>query len=122
MFHRPLGREMPVIERGAGVELWDRTGKRYLDGSGGAVVVNVGHGRGEMAEAMARQAAQAAYVHGTQFTSDVIEEYARRLARHAPGRLQPALPRLGRLRGQRDRGQDGARLPARGRPGARATR
>ena len=27
----------------------------------------------------------AAYVHGTHFTSDVIEEYAARLAKHAPG-------------------------------------
>lgn len=85
VFHRPLGRDMPVIERGAGAELWDRTGKRYLDGSGGAVVVNIGHGRGEVASAMALQASQAAYVHGTQFTSDAIEEYARRLAPHTPG-------------------------------------
>ncbi len=68
-----------------GAELWDRTGKRYLDGSGGAVVVNVGHGRGEIAQAMARQAQAVAYVHGTQFTSDAIEDYARRLAAHVPG-------------------------------------
>src|SRR5262245_29325936 len=34
---------------------------------------------------MAAQAGAAAYVHGTQFTSDVLEEYARRLAPHAPG-------------------------------------
>ena len=85
VFHRPLGREMPAIERGAGAELWDRSGKRYLDGSGGAVVVNIGHGRGEVASAMALQAGAAAYVHGTHFTSDVLEEYARRLAAHAPG-------------------------------------
>jgi adenosylmethionine-8-amino-7-oxononanoate aminotransferase len=60
-------------------------GRRYLDGSGGAVVVNVGHGREEIAAAMARQAGAAGYVHGTQFTSEVLEEYARRLAAHAPG-------------------------------------
>src|SRR5204863_2166441 len=82
---RPLGREMPAVDHGTGVELWDRAGKRYLDGSGGAVVVNIGHGRGEVASAMALQAGRAAYVHGTQFTSDVLEEYARRLAVHAPG-------------------------------------
>jgi adenosylmethionine-8-amino-7-oxononanoate aminotransferase len=85
VFHRRLGKEMPVIERGQGAVVWDRTGKRYLDGSGGAVVVNIGHGRREVAEAMAAQAAAAAYVHGTQFTSAVLEEYARRLAVHAPG-------------------------------------
>jgi adenosylmethionine-8-amino-7-oxononanoate aminotransferase len=85
VFHRSLGKEMPAIERGQGAVLWDRAGKRYLDGSGGAVVVNIGHGRREVAEAMAAQAASAAYVHGTQFTSDVLEDYARRLAVHVPG-------------------------------------
>ncbi len=84
VFHRPLGREMRAIDRGSGALLWDREGRRYIDGSAGAVVVNVGHGRVEVADAMARQAAAAAYVHGTQFTSDVIEEYARRLALTAP--------------------------------------
>jgi adenosylmethionine-8-amino-7-oxononanoate aminotransferase len=85
VFHRTLGRDMPAIDRGAGALLWDNQGKRYLDGSGGAVVVNIGHGRGEVAGAMALQAGRAAYVHGTHFSSDVLEEYARRLAGHAPG-------------------------------------
>jgi adenosylmethionine-8-amino-7-oxononanoate aminotransferase len=85
VFHRVAGRELPAIDRGCGTSLWDRDGRKYLDGSGGAVVVNIGHGREEVAEAMARQAASAAYVHGTQFTSDVLEGYARRLAAHAPG-------------------------------------
>jgi adenosylmethionine-8-amino-7-oxononanoate aminotransferase len=85
VFHRPLGREMRAADHGSGALLWDRDGRRYIDGSGGAVVVNVGHGRSEIVEAIARQAGRAAYVHGTQFTSDVLEEYARRLAPHTPG-------------------------------------
>lgn len=85
VFHRPLGRALPAAVRGEGVWLWDAEGRRYLDGSGGAVVVNVGHGRERIAAAMARQAGAVAYVHGTQFTSAVLEEYAARLARHAPG-------------------------------------
>jgi hypothetical protein len=85
VFHRSLGRSLPEVARGAGAVLWDRQGKRYLDGSGGALVVNIGHGRDEVASAVARQAAAAAYVHGTQFTSGALEEYARRLAAHAPG-------------------------------------
>ena len=56
VFHRPLGRPLPAIARGEGALLWDEAGKRYIDGSGGAVVVNVGHGRTEIADAMARQA------------------------------------------------------------------
>jgi hypothetical protein len=85
VFHRRVGREMPAIVRAEGAELWDRGGRRYLDGSGGAVVVNVGHGRASIAAAIARQAQAAAYVHGTQFTTETLEEYARRLAVHAPG-------------------------------------
>jgi adenosylmethionine-8-amino-7-oxononanoate aminotransferase len=76
---------MRLVEHGVGATLWDTDGRRCIDGSGGAVVVNIGHGRGEVASAMAAQAARAAYVHGSHFTSDVIEEYARRLAAHAPG-------------------------------------
>jgi hypothetical protein len=85
VFRRVTGRDLPTIARAEGVWLEDTEGRRYLDGSGGAVVVNVGHGRRQIAEAMARQATTAAYVHGTQFTSGVLEEYARRLAVHAPG-------------------------------------
>ena len=85
MFRRVAGRDLPRVARASGAVVWDTDGRRYLDGSGGAVVVNVGHGREEIAAAMARQAGAAGYVHGTQFTSDVLEEYARRLAVHAPG-------------------------------------
>src|SRR5438046_3422179 len=85
VFHRVAAGPLPVVARASGAVVWDTAGRRYLDGSGGAVVVNIGHGREEVAAAMARQAATAAYVHGTQFTSAVLEEYARRLAVHAPG-------------------------------------
>src|SRR5215472_6044392 len=88
VFHRVLGRKLPTIARGEGALLWDTEGRRYVDGSGGAIVVNIGHGRREVAEAMAQQASKAAYVHGTHFTSDVLEEYARRLAPRAPGDCQ----------------------------------
>jgi adenosylmethionine-8-amino-7-oxononanoate aminotransferase len=84
VFTRAPGRALPTVARAVGAEIWDTEGNRYLDGSGGAAVVNVGHGREEVADAIGRQALSAGYVHGTQFTSDVIEEYARRLAPHAP--------------------------------------
>ena len=84
VFSRALGRPLPVVARAQGACVWDTDGRRYLDGSGGAVVVNVGHGREEVAAAMGRQAAAVGYVHGTQFTSAPLEEYARRVASHAP--------------------------------------
>ncbi|ANE43962.1 aminotransferase family protein [Deinococcus puniceus] len=70
----------PVAVRGEGVYLYDSDGKRYLDGSSGALVANIGHGRAEVGEAMAAQARTLAFVHGSQFTSPVLEEYTARLA------------------------------------------
>jgi len=50
----------PEIVRAEGVYLYDREGKAYLDGSGGAIVVNAGHGIGSIAQAISEQAAKAA--------------------------------------------------------------
>ena len=44
-----------VIERGEGVWLWDDEGNRYLDGSASLWYCNVGHGRAEIADAVAAQ-------------------------------------------------------------------
>jgi adenosylmethionine-8-amino-7-oxononanoate aminotransferase len=85
VFDRAHGRRLRTIARGEGAVVWDTEGRRYIDGSGGAVVVNIGHGRAEVVAAMAAQATAVAYVHPTQFTSEVIERYAARLAAHAPG-------------------------------------
>ena len=68
VFYRKLTREYPRIVRGDGCYLYDDRGRRYLDGSGGAYVVNVGHGVSEIAEALACQAGRVAYVSGTAFT------------------------------------------------------
>jgi adenosylmethionine-8-amino-7-oxononanoate aminotransferase len=74
----------PKISRGEGIYLWDESGKRYIDGSGGPLVINVGHGRSEIVEAMTRQAESAAYVHATMFTSEPLEQYAAKLAQVVP--------------------------------------
>jgi adenosylmethionine-8-amino-7-oxononanoate aminotransferase len=44
-----------VIARGEGVYVWDEDGKRYLDGTASLWCVNVGHGRQEIADAVAAQ-------------------------------------------------------------------
>jgi adenosylmethionine-8-amino-7-oxononanoate aminotransferase len=69
----------PLAVRAEGPYLWDSAGKRYLDGSSGALVANIGQGRAEVAEAMARAARTLAFVHGSQFTSPALEEYSARL-------------------------------------------
>ncbi|MGH9294537.1 MAG: aminotransferase class III-fold pyridoxal phosphate-dependent enzyme, partial [Acidimicrobiales bacterium] len=47
---------IPVIERGEGAYVYDSRGKRYLDGLSGLFVVQLGHGRRDLAEAAMRQA------------------------------------------------------------------
>lgn len=84
IFHRRLAHLHPLAERGNGIYLWDNQGRRYIDGSSGAAVVNIGHGRAEIAQAIAEQASQVAYVHGTIFTTDVLEKYSARLAAFTP--------------------------------------
>jgi len=62
--------------RAEGVWIEDAEGKRYLDGGGGAIVVNVGHGDRSLVDAMAEQSARTSYVHGTAFTTEALESYA----------------------------------------------
>ena len=69
----------PVAVRAEGPFLWDSAGKRYLDGSSGALVANIGQGRAEIAETMAQAARTLAFVHGSQFSSPALEAYSARL-------------------------------------------
>ncbi|MEX2203523.1 MAG: aminotransferase class III-fold pyridoxal phosphate-dependent enzyme, partial [Actinomycetota bacterium] len=76
VFHRVLSRELPRAVRADGVWIEDADGKRYLDGSGGAIVVSLGHGDRALVDAMTEQASRLPYVHGTAFTTDALEDYA----------------------------------------------
>lgn len=84
VFYREHHRRKPVISHGKGIYLWDTEGKRYIDASGGAVVVNVGHGVEEIADAIRQQAAEVAYAHASMFTSRALEELSDRLAERLP--------------------------------------
>ncbi|HLA15463.1 MAG TPA: aminotransferase class III-fold pyridoxal phosphate-dependent enzyme [Candidatus Limnocylindrales bacterium] len=74
----------PTAVRALGSTIWDADGRAYLDAAGGAIVVNVGHGRREIAEVMARQAATLAYAHGSAFTTEPLEAYAEAVGAHLP--------------------------------------
>ncbi len=79
--------EVPVIVRGSGPYVYDQQGKRYLDGLSGLFVSQVGHGRAEIAEAGARQAAELAYFPLWSYAHPKAIELAARLADLAPGDL-----------------------------------
>src|SRR5207245_2701200 len=58
-----------VMVRGEGCRLYDAQGRSYIDGLSGLHVVNVGHGRAEIGEAMAQQAGELAYVSSASYTN-----------------------------------------------------
>ena len=78
---------VPVIVRGSGPYVWDTTGRRYLDGLSGLFTVQAGHGRTELAEAAAKQAAELAYFPLWSYAHPKAIELAERLASLAPGDL-----------------------------------
>ncbi len=52
-----------VLARGQGARVWDEGGTEYLDATAGLWFVNVGHGRQQIADAIAGQAARLASYH-----------------------------------------------------------
>jgi adenosylmethionine-8-amino-7-oxononanoate aminotransferase len=92
VFYRKLTRRYPRIVRGEGCWLYDTEGRKYLDAVGGAFVANLGHGVREIAAAIARQAERVAYVNGTAFSNDPVEELATEIARRSPGDLELVYP------------------------------
>ena len=74
-----------VIERGEDVWIWDREGRRYLDATASLWYANVGHGRKEIAEAIAAQLARLeAYSTFGEFANEPALELAATLADLAP--------------------------------------
>ena len=83
VFRRSFRKDFPAAVRGQGVYIHDANGKRYLDFSGSAAVNFIGHGVPEIGAAMAEQAKQLEFVHTSQFTTPVAEDYARELLEFA---------------------------------------
>ncbi len=77
----------PIISRGEGCYIYDSHGKRYFDGLSGLFVVQVGHGRKELAEAAAKQAETLDFFPLWSYATPPAIELADRLAHYAPGDL-----------------------------------
>lgn len=82
-----LGQPLPIITRGEGHRIWDDQGREYIDGLAGLFTVNVGHGRTEIADAMAAQARELCYHPLWSYAHPRAIELAERLADGAPGDL-----------------------------------
>ena len=74
-----------ILVEGKGVMVKDIDGNDYIDALAGLWLVNVGHGRQEIGDAMARQAGTLAYASSTQATTIPAIQLATRLAEITPG-------------------------------------
>jgi adenosylmethionine-8-amino-7-oxononanoate aminotransferase len=88
LFSRNLRKQYPVAVRGEGCWIVASDGRRYLDASGQAAVVSIGHGVTEIGRAMAEQSGKIAFAHTTGFHSEPAEKLAARVLAIAPRNFQ----------------------------------
>ncbi|MGQ4808657.1 putative aminotransferase [Candidatus Entotheonellaceae bacterium PAL068K] len=80
-----------LLVSGHGCTVVDAQGREYLDALSGLWLVNVGHGREAIADAMARQAKTLAYASSSQAVTLPAVQLATLLAELTPGDLSTAL-------------------------------
>lgn len=83
LLRRSFRKTFPPAVRGQGAYLWDARGKQYLDLAGSGAVNFIGHGVAEIVSAMAEQARSVEFVHSSQFTTPIAEQYASELLEFA---------------------------------------
>jgi len=93
LFPRSFKKSYPHAASGEGCYIITADGRRILDAAGSAAVVSIGHGRAEVADAMAAQARRLAFAHSSQFHTEIAERLAQRLRALAP----PAFRQAGRV-------------------------
>jgi adenosylmethionine-8-amino-7-oxononanoate aminotransferase len=77
----------PVLDQARGVYMWDVDGRRYIDGSSGAMVCNIGHSNPRVLEAMRRQMERATFGYRLHFETEASEALAARAAALLPAGL-----------------------------------
>src|SRR5467141_13169 len=88
LFSRNFKKPFPIAVRGQGCWITDEKGRRFLDASGQAAVVSIGHGVQEIGRAMAEQSSQIAFAHTSQFHTAQAEKLAARLLALAPANFR----------------------------------
>lgn len=77
-----------MLERGEGALVWDTAGRQYIDGTSILGVTQIGHGRKEIADAIAAQIAKIEYASVANGFSNVpAAELALKLKAITPGKL-----------------------------------
>jgi adenosylmethionine-8-amino-7-oxononanoate aminotransferase len=78
----------PEIDRAEGIYMWAADGRRFIDGSSGAMVANIGHSNPRVLEAMRRQMERATFAYRLHFENAPAERLAARTAQHMPAGLE----------------------------------
>src|SRR4051812_41281520 len=76
------------LVRAEGIYLYFSDGSRVIDASSGPICVNIGHGRAEVAEAVAAQMRKVSY----GFQTEISRELAKKIAAVTPGDLNRVYP------------------------------
>lgn len=74
----------PFLDRGEGIYLFDQSGKRYIDGSSGAMVSNIGHSDPRVLAAMKAQMDKATFGYRLHFRTEPSEDLAAKTAALMP--------------------------------------
>ncbi len=83
LFYQTRARR-PTLSKARGVYLWDVDGKRYLDGSSGAMVSNIGHSEPRVLAAMRSQMEKSTFGYRLHFETDPGEKLATKVAALSP--------------------------------------
>lgn len=92
---RNLKKKTPVVDRGEGIYLIDKEGKKYIDGAGSSCVMHIGHDCEEVIEAMIKQMKKVCFAHTDHFTSDAQEELATYIGSWTPKEVNKVFFTLG---------------------------
>ncbi|MEE2774466.1 MAG: aminotransferase [Pseudomonadota bacterium] len=76
-----------LLQKANGIYLYDKDGKKYIDGPGGMWCVNVGYGRTEIAEAVSNQLNQLPYTSPWSSTTEPSAVLAKKISDKTPGDL-----------------------------------
>lgn len=74
----------PEVDRAEGIHIWSKDGERYIDGSSGAMVSNIGHSNPNVLAAMKRQMDSATFAYRLHFENSAAEELATAIANRMP--------------------------------------
>jgi adenosylmethionine-8-amino-7-oxononanoate aminotransferase len=83
LFYQSRSRR-PVLAEARGIYMWDVDGKRYLDGSSGAMVSNIGHSNPRVIDAMRRQMEKSTFGYRLHFETEPSERLAAKVASLSP--------------------------------------